>query len=328
MNCLMLIHFDPNLCILLNVMPIYQLLNNANGAAAIDQVLGNKQTIGSITSLIAEASDAGMNKQYLMDGHSGDTAFPFGNLKPICTVGEYDEDTGTMIVGVPDGIGAYLSNDHTVRVVVQRESYLPGITSRPSQMGESYPFYVNGGTASFTGSHVQYVDYDRDMLKEFMEKDHPASDMVTGSGELIKNSVNLKGELVGPRNKEGPTEKGAHFSNCDADGNYVVKAAPVKADWLMQSLCSANLAERHTWGPGIGVERDIFITNEEWITLADDTEKYVGLSAHAIDIHTQTDYAIGAMTLTGFEKIVEINSGHPDYVAFALCGKIILFFLT
>jgi hypothetical protein len=40
-----------------------------------------------------------------------------------------------------------------------------------------------------------------------------------------------------------------------------------ESDWTMQSLCSAHLAEKHMWGAGIGFEDDVFLTNEEWITL-------------------------------------------------------------
>lgn len=89
----------------------------------------------------------------------------------------------------------------------------------------------------------------------------------------------------------------------------------------MQSLCSAHLEEKHQWGEGIGLEDDIFITNEEWNTYETDVESLVGLSSHAIDLATKTDYAIGAMTNGGFEKIVEINPLHEDYVIFSVSGK-------
>jgi len=291
-----------------------------------------RQTIGSITALIPEAGDAIAldNPQVaLTDGESGDVDFPHGNMKPIATIGEYDEETGVMIVGVPDGIGAMLSSDDTVRIVVQSESYLPSFSSRSSQLGESYPFkvnkdidfVVNNGSAGFTGSHVQYVDYTREGLLNFMESDEPASSFVVGSGNLIERSYNLKGELVGPRSPEGPTTFGAHYGNCDAEGNWVVKGKPIYADWVMQSLCSASLSEKYMWGEGIGFEDDVFITNEEWITLEEDATTYVGLSAHVIDIDTKTDYAIGAFTNTGFEKIVEFNPMDEDYVVLSLSGK-------
>ena len=71
---------------------------------------------------------------------------------------------------------------------------------------------------------------------------------------------NLNGELVGPRNRDGPTTSGAHFSNTDAEGNWIVKGVPKRADWHMQSLCAAHLEQKYNWGDGIGFEDDIFLT--------------------------------------------------------------------
>jgi hypothetical protein len=65
-------------------------------------------------------------------------------------------------VGVPDGMGAMLYDEDTVRIIFQSESY------GPIWAGESYPFIVNENGGSFTGSHVQYVDYDRTLLADFM----------------------------------------------------------------------------------------------------------------------------------------------------------------
>jgi hypothetical protein len=84
--------------------------------------------IGSTTALIAEAADASATGAPIIDGRSGDIDFAFGPLKPLATVGERsvcDASLGKKIVGVPDGLGAYLIDDETVRVVVQSESYGP-----------------------------------------------------------------------------------------------------------------------------------------------------------------------------------------------------------
>ena len=219
------------------------------------KVVNEEITVGSLTALIPEASDAGANPALIKDGQSGDTGFPFGSLKPIATVGEFDTCSGEVVVGVPDGLGAYLANDDTVRLLVQSESYGP-------LRYESYPFPVNNKAATFTGSHVQYADYDRKKLSKFMSDSGPASDFLVGFGEMIEASYNLKGEPVGPRSKSGPTTTGAHYSNTDADGNFVLAATPSRADWNMQSLCSAHMEERHQWGPGIGLENSVFLTNE------------------------------------------------------------------
>ena len=59
---------------------------------------------------------------------SGDTNFPHGNIKALASVGERSvcpESNGWKITGTPDGLGAYLPDDDTVRVVVQSEGYGP-----------------------------------------------------------------------------------------------------------------------------------------------------------------------------------------------------------
>lgn len=92
------------------------------------QYLQEGLTIGSITDLIAEANDASVTGATVLDGKSGDTNFPYGNLKPIATVGERsvcEESQGEVLTGVPDGMGAYLYDDDTVRVIYQSESYGP-----------------------------------------------------------------------------------------------------------------------------------------------------------------------------------------------------------
>ncbi len=156
-------------------------------------------------------------------------------------------------------MGAYLTDNKTLRIVVQSESYGP-------LYYESYPYPVNDGAATFTGSHVQYTDFDRDGLREFLTHNEPASGIIKGFGQVAHTYYNLAGELIKARNASGATTSGAHFSNTDKDGNYAVASVPSDADWLMQSLCSAHLEEKHQWGKNIGLEDDMYITNEEWIT--------------------------------------------------------------
>ena len=45
--------------------------------------LDNLKTIGEITALIPEASDAAVEGAPAVDGESGDIDFPHGNLKPL-----------------------------------------------------------------------------------------------------------------------------------------------------------------------------------------------------------------------------------------------------
>lgn len=283
--------------------------------SALSQAVNGNLQLGSITQNIAEANDAARVGALVIDGLSGDSNFPHGHIKPVMTVGEInmcDENHGDVYVGVPDGMGAYLKDDETVRLIVQSESYGP-------LKYESYPYYVNGNGASFTGSHVQYADFDRDGLAAFITHDGAASDMIKGFGQVSKTYYNLAGELIGKRNPDGATVYGAHFSNTDASGNYSVAGTPTEADWLMQSLCSSHLEEAHQWGDGIGLEDDMYITNEEWINY-EDGKDFVGISMHAMDLAKGVDYAVGSVTVSGFEKIVEINPQHKDYVVLGLSG--------
>jgi hypothetical protein len=171
------------------------------------------------------------------------------------------------------------------------------------------------------------VDYSRESLKDFMKFDEPASQMVTGMGEAIENVVNLKGEMVGPRTRGGPTVAGAHYGNTDTEGNYVVRAELTEADWFMQSLCSAHLEQKHQWGEGIGLEDNIFTTNEEWMEYAEGS-MFVGIGVHAIDLAEKTAYAVGSFSMGGFEKNVEINAQNPDYVMFGMSGTFISGYLS
>ena len=51
----------------------------------------------------------------------------------------------------------------------------------------AYP--VNSGSATFTGSHVHYIDYDRKKLSKFMESDRFASEMIKGFGQVSSKMV-------------------------------------------------------------------------------------------------------------------------------------------
>lgn len=110
-----------------------------------------------------------------------------------------------------------------------------------------------------------------------MNHEEAASEMVTGTGQMIQNVINLKGEPVGPRNGSSETPVGAHFTNTNADGKYTVIRTPAESDWFIQSLCSASLDIHEQWGPGVGLVDDIFMTNEEWINYQIG-EDFVGLS--------------------------------------------------
>lgn len=108
------------------------LLNNIPGSSEFLKYFklysAEGYSIGSITDLIVEAADAAITGAPIEDGKSGDIAFPHGMIKSIVTAGERsvcDESRGEVVVGKPDGMGAYLLDDDTVRVLFQSESYGP-----------------------------------------------------------------------------------------------------------------------------------------------------------------------------------------------------------
>jgi len=68
----------------------------------------------------------------------------------------------------------------------------------------------------------------------------------------------------------------ARPNSITAEGNYVVLNPPMEADWFYQSFCSAHLEQKHQFGEGIGMEDDIFFTNEEWNDYVDGS-KFVGI---------------------------------------------------
>jgi len=270
--------------------------------------------LGWHTALLAEAADAGSRDELVRDGASGDTDFPFGNLKPLLTIGEYDPYTGYMPAGVPDGQGVYRLDNCTVRLVFQAES--SGFGGNPT-----WPMPVNMGFAYFTGSHIHYVDYNKDMLAGFMRNGPTAAaPMVRGAGPMIEWVVNLGGYLVGAR---GVNARAVHYGDTAADGTFVSDDGEDSDWWTFHSFCSAHLEEAHQWGEGLGVEDTIFMTVEEFTRL--DAQKvaasgFVGLSPHALDVATKTLHAVGAMGTSGFEKIAELNCGHAGYVCFAVTG--------
>ena len=305
-------------------------------------ILANFKPIGTHTAHMCEATDALYSTTAVVaDGHSGDTDYPFGPIKVIATVGEYNPATGFMLVGVPDGMGAYLRDATTVRIIFQSESYgglnwwcgpANAPAARPTAArlgcGDSWPFMVNSNGASFTGSHVMYVDYDRQGLANFMSPGAPeaAVSFVKGAGQAVANAYNLKGQLIGKRNTNATQNccsAAPHFSDTDHNGcgcwsTIHLASPPVRADWTMMSLCSAHLEERLQWG-STGVADTLFITNEEWSSYQTNAD-YVGIPAHVIDLANFNMYATGVFTMGGFEKIVEVNCGHTAYVCFGVSG--------
>lgn len=165
------------------------------GTTALGAFAQDLFTIGQVTALIPEASTAD-DPSEIGDGISGDTAFPFlSAMKPLATVGEVDAATGMALTGHPDGNAAFLADEKTVRVIYQSESYA-------TMSSETYPQAMASG-ATFTGSHVHTIDYDRAGMADFLRNADPASTIVKGSGHLYNRIFNVFGNEVTPKDQGG-----------------------------------------------------------------------------------------------------------------------------
>jgi len=285
-------------------------------STALSAQANDLKTIGEVTALIAEASTADDPSEYTVDGEGGDTDFPFiGNMKALATVGEVDAETGKALTGYPDGHAAWLADEDTVRIAYQSESYA-------TMSHETYGWEMASGVA-FTGSHVHTIDFDRAGLAEFLANDAPASTIVEGSGHLFDTVYNVFGDEVVPK-----AEGGTWGNQARPDGSLVPFAdffELTNGDFFFQSFCGAHYEKANKYGDGIGFADDVYLNAEEWNIQemfpedvdADDT---MGLAALVTDVESGVAYTAPALGQTGYEKILPINPGHPDYVVIVMAG--------
>ena len=292
-------------------------ISKVNPSVPFGTYLDDLKTIGEVTALVAEASTAGDNAAFLVDGQSGDTDFPYiANIKPIATVGEYDAVTGYPLTGYPDGHGAWLLDESTLRVAYQSESY--------ATMGnETYPWKMANG-ATFTGSHIHTIDYDREKFAGFLGNDTPASDMVLGSGHLFDTVYNVFGELVVPK-----SQGGKWGNQCLPDGTVLPFQAGMQlsqADFFFHSFCGAWYEKANRYGEGIGFADDVWMVSEEWnfqsrmFSSANQSANTMGLASIVVDIANGVAYTAPALGQTGYEKLMPLNPGHQDYVVVVCAG--------
>jgi len=280
-----------------------------NDAAAL-------KSIGEVTAPIAEASTADDPSEHSVDGQPGDTGYPFGLFKPLATVGEYDPDTGYPLTGYPDGHAAWLADEDTVRVAYQSESY--GFGSN-----ETYPWVMANG-ATFSGSHVHTIDYNRAMFADFLQNDSAASEMFEASGHLFDTVYNAFGNLVQPKTVAAAGEYWGKQSL--PDGSLVNFSTPlVGADYFFHSFCGAHYEKANRYGEGIGFADDAYLCAEEW-DIGDGAYESVrsidtmGLASMVVDIANGVAYTVPALGQSGYEKLLPVNPGSPDYVVIVCAG--------
>ncbi|MEL6939723.1 MAG: calcium-binding protein [Cyanobacteria bacterium J06598_1] len=302
--------------------------------------------IGETTALIPQAG-ASYKPEDLQDGGSGNTNFPYGDFKVLASVGEQDPNNGHVLTGYPDGQAAWLADDDTVRVAYQSESY--GTLS-----SETYGWEMESG-ATFSGSHVHTIDYDRASFANFLGDEEASIEMFEAADHLFNKVYNVFGELVTGKNNN-TSDLGAKWGNQTlADGTVVEfdsGSNPLEgldedqrltlADWYFHSFCGAYLEYANKYGDGIGFEDDVWLMAEEWnigalfeeaALAAGFTEEEsrlgagrdfftttMGLASMVVDIDNQTAYTAPALGQGGYEKLMPINSGHEDYVVIVTAG--------
>ena len=284
--------------------------------------LAENVTIGQTTALIPEA---GLSLSPINDGQSGNVNFPHGDFKAIATIGEVDPQTNESLTGYPDGQAAWLTDNNTIRVVYQSESYA---TMGRAPDPETYPWEMDNGV-SFTGSHIHTIDYDREQFADFMDNGTSASDMFIQSGKLFNRVFNVFGEEVTAPNHD-PADLSAKWGHqTRPDGTFIPfspKFTLSQADYFFQSFCGAWYEQANKYGAGIGFADDVWLTAEEWeIGRMFPAGKYdsratMGLASVVVDIANETAYTVPALGQTGYEKLMPINSGHKDYVVIVAAG--------
>jgi len=272
--------------------------------------------IGQTTALIPEASTADEASEKI-DGQSGDTAFAYGKFKALATIGEIDSTTGKVLTGYPDGNGAWLLDNDTIRVVYQSESYA-------TMSSQTYGWMMNSGV-KFTGSHIHTIDYNRAKFAEFLNSRISASSMFEGSGNLFHTVYNVFGDVVVPR------ANGGLWGN-QALPNKTHK--PFKAgkeltegDFFFHSFCGSWYEPANKYGVGKGFADNVWFMAEEWnigssmfTGGAAEANETMGLASMVVDIANQTAYTVPALGQTGYEKIMPINPGNSNYVVAVLAG--------
>ena len=287
------------------------------------------KSIGEVVALVAEASTANEPSE-LLDGKSGDTAFPYAKFKALATVGEVDPVTKMALTGWPDGNAAWLKDDATIRLVYQSESYA-------TNSNETYGWLMESGV-KFTGSHIHYIDYDRTKFASFLDNEAAASTMFKSSGHLFDRVYNVFGKEVTKKTTDKLDLAGKWGNQTNPDGT-IVEFLPAKqltqGDFFFHSFCGAWYESANKYGAGIGFANDVWLMGEEWnigasmfadpdgagplkgFDVANDT---MGLASMVVDIKNEVAYTAPALGQHGYEKLMPMNSGHKDYVVIVASG--------
>jgi len=272
--------------------------------------------IGEVTALIPEASTADQASEHSVDGQSGDTDFPYADFKALATVGEYDPNTGLPLTGYPDGQAAWLADEDTVRVAYQSESYA-------KNSNETYPWVMSSG-ATFTGSHIHAIDYNRAKFASFLDNGTAASEMFEASEHLFDKVYNVFGDEVTSKASGGLWGNAALPNGTQV--NFASSKALSQADFFFHSFCGSHHEKANKYGTGKGFADDIWLMAEEW-NLGDafyaggiKSVDTMGLASMVVDTANGVAYTVPALGQSGYEKLLPVNPGTTDHVVIICAG--------
>ncbi|NUN65071.1 hypothetical protein HCU40_09965 [Pseudanabaena biceps] len=146
----------------------------------------------------------------------------------------------------------------------------------------AYKYTLANGT-QLSGARVSYFDVDKRTFQ------------IVDSGLAFNTIVNRAGNVV---------SSSAVYSAANVNGLDTPSG--------LNRFCSAALFEANQFGAGNGLVDKIYFANEESGTSASEASEY------ALDVKTNTLYAVPWFGRAGFENVTEINTGTTTKVAFLI----------
>ena len=289
--------------------------------------------LGETTGLIAVATDTVTPHT---DNANGDVEWEYlQGMKVIATVGEVDKTTLFPFTGYPDGHGAWLLDENTVRMAVQSESY-----GDVYGVGPTAPRTLKSG-ATASGSQVHTFDLDRTLLEQFLTTPSlRGADIIKASGHLYHTVFNIWGNEVLPGSNYVANKDtwGSEIKDKDGVPKHEWDPTGGLADFHQHSYCGSWYQPKEFYGAGQGFADDIYMMAEEWTWLGSmagwsgdtdtqallgpvfDAKNTIGLASVAVDVANEIAYVAAALGQTGYEKFMPVNPVTTEHVVIVAAG--------
>jgi glycerophosphoryl diester phosphodiesterase len=307
-----------------------------SGNAVSDPALGNEET--DVPFIYANPTTERGTPVFL-DGATGSTgseAFPWQSFPAIDSIDGPMGNFGLAWVGTPDFPGSIVSKayglnadllpstlDNTFIYEMMYRTLFgdevkapPFVTSEPAQMtglngytvnplftiGETYGDYTPPGIPDGIGAYALNNDTVRILVNHELNSED-------GYAYALANGTELTGARVSyfdiDKETLTVTDAGlAYDTIINERGEVVDEPSDLQLEGL-DRFCSAQFVEAHQFGNGIGLESNIFFTGEETS----------GGLEYALDVETNTLYAVPWLGRAAWENLTEINTGNADEVA-------------